>query len=242
MPPTVVGYTLKGDLLFTYIGILQGDVCTLPCFLLCQLLSFELSTDLRPPTKRVSQLTPRMLVCEARQQVTSYSTELIRSIYMAVTRCVHVVYMCIVPVLALLPLNPLHTEPQHSSCHMNARWLQYICFGIHHPAFFDSLPPAPVCGQQYLRVLVLAVGPFRCSHPIPSHLIWYNVFSFICSAWSCLWGAWGPRWCPDNLHFDQGDGHHYQHLVAQLLTRDDPETLWRLYLGLSQCVTIISQQ
>ncbi|CAB1096312.1 unnamed protein product [Ectocarpus sp. CCAP 1310/34] len=40
----------------------------------------------------------------------------------------------------------------------------------------------------------------------------------------------------------KGDGHHYQHLVAQLLTRDDPETLWRLYLGLSQCVTIISQQ
>eukprot|EP00752_Nemacystus_decipiens_P007776 g6944.t1 len=39
----------------------------------------------------------------------------------------------------------------------------------------------------------------------------------------------------------KGDGHHYQHLVAQLLTRDDPETLWRLYLGLSQCVTIISQ-
>eukprot|EP00903_Cladosiphon_okamuranus_P012898 g12042.t1 len=40
----------------------------------------------------------------------------------------------------------------------------------------------------------------------------------------------------------KGDGHHYQHLVAQLLTRDDPETLWRLYLGLSHCVTIISQQ
>ena len=40
----------------------------------------------------------------------------------------------------------------------------------------------------------------------------------------------------------QGDGLHYQHLVAQLLTRDDPETLWRLYLGLAQCVTIISQQ
>ena len=41
---------------------------------------------------------------------------------------------------------------------------------------------------------------------------------------------------------NQGDGLHYQHLVAQLLTRDDPETLWRLYQGLSQCVTIISQQ
>lgn len=40
----------------------------------------------------------------------------------------------------------------------------------------------------------------------------------------------------------QGDGLHYQHLVAQLLTRDDPETLWRLYLGLSECVTIITQQ
>ncbi|CAM9149975.1 unnamed protein product, partial [Hapterophycus canaliculatus] len=40
----------------------------------------------------------------------------------------------------------------------------------------------------------------------------------------------------------KGDGHHYQHLVAQLLTRDDPETLWRLYLGLSECVTIISQE
>lgn len=40
----------------------------------------------------------------------------------------------------------------------------------------------------------------------------------------------------------KGDGLHYQHLVAQLLTRDDPETLWRLYLGLAQCVTIISQQ
>lgn len=46
----------------------------------------------------------------------------------------------------------------------------------------------------------------------------------------------------DSYAVFQGDGHHYQHLVAQLLTRDDPEMLWRLYLGLSQCVTIISQQ
>lgn len=46
-------------------------------------------------------------------------------------------------------------------------------------------------------------------------------------------------WC---TLFAQGDGLHYQHLVAQLLARDDPEMLWRLYLGLCECITIISQQ
>ncbi|CAM9396671.1 unnamed protein product [Discosporangium mesarthrocarpum] len=39
----------------------------------------------------------------------------------------------------------------------------------------------------------------------------------------------------------KGDALHYQHLVDQLLSRDDPETLWRLYVGLSLCVTTISQ-
>jgi hypothetical protein len=37
----------------------------------------------------------------------------------------------------------------------------------------------------------------------------------------------------------KGDSLHYHHLVAQLSKRDDPETLWRLYLGLSHCVPVI---
>lgn len=109
---------------------------------------------------------------------------------MAITRCVHVVYMCIVPVLALLPLILSIPSPDipHATCtHAGYN----IAFGIHHPAFFDSLPPAPVCGQQYLRVLVLAVGPFRCSHPIPSHLISYNVFSFLGLVMVLVWGPVG---------------------------------------------------
>lgn len=48
--------------------------------------------------------------------------------------------------------------------------------------------------------------------------------------------------CSQCFALQQGDGLHYQHLVAQLLTRDDAEVLWRLYLGLSECVTVISQQ
>jgi hypothetical protein len=40
----------------------------------------------------------------------------------------------------------------------------------------------------------------------------------------------------------KGDSLHYHHLVAQLSTRDDAETLWRLYLGLARCVPVICER
>ncbi|CAM9191998.1 unnamed protein product, partial [Chrysoparadoxa australica] len=39
----------------------------------------------------------------------------------------------------------------------------------------------------------------------------------------------------------KGDRVHYRHLVHQLVHRDDAETLWRLYLGLSRTVSIICE-
>jgi hypothetical protein len=39
-----------------------------------------------------------------------------------------------------------------------------------------------------------------------------------------------------------GDVHHYKHVVQQLQERDDPETLWRVYLGLSSCLPLLQQR
>ena len=35
------------------------------------------------------------------------------------------------------------------------------------------------------------------------------------------------------------DSSHYSHLIQQLRGRDDPETLWRVYIGLQSCITIL---
>ena len=44
------------------------------------------------------------------------------------------------------------------------------------------------------------------------------------------------------LMHSKGDSLHYDHLVHQLTIRDDTETLWRLYLGLTRCVTTICER
>ena len=40
----------------------------------------------------------------------------------------------------------------------------------------------------------------------------------------------------------RGETHHYNHLLRQLRQRDDPETLWRVYLGLTSCVGSVTQR
>jgi hypothetical protein len=40
----------------------------------------------------------------------------------------------------------------------------------------------------------------------------------------------------------KGDATHYNHLVAQLLSREDQETLFRVYLGLSRCVEEVCER
>ena len=41
---------------------------------------------------------------------------------------------------------------------------------------------------------------------------------------------------------ERGDLVHYNHLVQQLKVRDDPETLWRVYLGLTSCVSQLTHR
>jgi hypothetical protein len=40
----------------------------------------------------------------------------------------------------------------------------------------------------------------------------------------------------------KGEVSHYNHLISQLKVRDDPDTIWRVYLGLTSCVSYLVQR